>query len=162
MLPVEPSRDSTVALMIDLAGQGEALVLFVHLDIAAAGYAAGAHAAGHNGRMAGLAAADGQDALCCTSCPRCLRGWSPGEPGRPFHRARAMHNGVLSGEYDGAGVQRQEKRRCPCPSELQPSSGPQRRTGGMQQQYPGTLASIMHQRFFLGNHALVDRDRRRS
>ena len=52
-----------VALVEDLAGEGEALVLLVHLDLAAAGDAALAHAAGHDGRVGGHAAADCQDAL---------------------------------------------------------------------------------------------------
>ena len=51
-----------VAFLIGLAGQGKALVGLVHDDVAAAGDAAGAHAAGHYGRVAGHAAADGQDA----------------------------------------------------------------------------------------------------
>ena len=56
-------KGDVVALNIGAAGQGEALVLFVHLDVAAAGNAAGAHAAGHNGSVRGHAAADGEDAL---------------------------------------------------------------------------------------------------
>ena len=52
-----------VALHIGLASQLELLVLFVHLDLTAAGDAALAHAAGHNGGVRGHAAADGQDAL---------------------------------------------------------------------------------------------------
>ncbi len=39
------------------------LLSSVHLDVAAAGHAAGAHAAGHHGGVRGHAAADGQDAL---------------------------------------------------------------------------------------------------
>ena len=52
-----------VALMEGLASQFELLVLLIHLDVAAAGDAAGAHAAGHNGGVGGHAAADGEDAL---------------------------------------------------------------------------------------------------
>ena len=52
-----------VALVIGLTGQGELLVLLVHDDGAAAGDAALAHAAGHNGGVRGHAAANGQDAL---------------------------------------------------------------------------------------------------
>ena len=52
-----------VALVIGLAGQLELLVLLVHLDVAAAGDTAGAHAARNDGRVGGHAAADGQDAL---------------------------------------------------------------------------------------------------
>ena len=49
--------------MIGLASQLELLVLLVHLDGAAAGDAAGAHAAGHNGGVGGHAAPDGEDTL---------------------------------------------------------------------------------------------------
>jgi len=52
-----------VALVVDLAGELELLVLLIHLDVAAAGDAALAHAARHDGRVGGHAAADGQDAL---------------------------------------------------------------------------------------------------
>ena len=52
-----------VALAEGLAVQGELLVLLVHRDLLAAGDAAGAHAAGDDGRVAGHAAADGENAL---------------------------------------------------------------------------------------------------
>ncbi len=63
------------------------LAIFVHVDVAAAGDAAGAHAAGNNGRVGGHAAADGQDALAKPACPRCPRGWSPDGPERPSRPA---------------------------------------------------------------------------
>ena len=46
-----------------LAAEREALVLLVHVDVAAAGDTAGAHAARDDGSVRGHAAADGQDAL---------------------------------------------------------------------------------------------------
>ena len=52
-----------VALVIHAAGQLKLLVGLVHLDSAAAGDTAGAHAAGHDGGVRGHAAADGQDTL---------------------------------------------------------------------------------------------------
>ena len=52
-----------VALLVGLAVQLELLVLLVHLDGAAAGHAAGAHAPGHHGGVGGHAAPDGEDAL---------------------------------------------------------------------------------------------------
>ena len=55
--------DMPVALDEGLAGQDELLVLLVHVDLGAAGDAAGAHAAGDDRRVGGHAAADGQDAL---------------------------------------------------------------------------------------------------
>ena len=51
-----------VALLVGLAAQSEALVDLVHDDLAAAGDAAGAHASGHHGGVAGHAAPDGEDA----------------------------------------------------------------------------------------------------
>ena len=52
-----------VAFLVDLAGQLKLLVGLVHLDGAAAGDAAGAHAAGDDGGVRGHAAADGEHAL---------------------------------------------------------------------------------------------------
>ena len=52
-----------VAFLIGLAGQLEGLGFLVHLDRAAAGDAARAHAAGNDSRVGGHAAADGQNAL---------------------------------------------------------------------------------------------------
>ena len=52
-----------VALVIGLSGQLKLLVFLVHLDLAAAGDAALAHAPGHHGGVGGHAAANGQDAL---------------------------------------------------------------------------------------------------
>ena len=52
-----------VAFLIGLAGQFKGLGFLVHLDGAAAGDTAGAHAAGDNSRVRGHAAADGQNTL---------------------------------------------------------------------------------------------------
>ena len=52
-----------VALLEQLAREHELLVLLIHLDIAAAGDAAGTHAARDDCRVRGLTAADGEDAL---------------------------------------------------------------------------------------------------
>ena len=52
-----------VAFLVGLAGKLKGLGFFVHLDGAAAGNAAGAHAAGDDSRVGGHAAADGQNAL---------------------------------------------------------------------------------------------------
>ena len=49
--------------MIGLAGQGKLLIGLVHADGAAAGDAALAHTAGHNGGVRGHTTADGEDAL---------------------------------------------------------------------------------------------------
>ena len=52
-----------VALMVLLACQDKLLVLLVHSNVRTAGYTAGTHAAGNNGRMACHTAADSQDTL---------------------------------------------------------------------------------------------------
>src|SRR5699024_1932356 len=52
-----------VAFLVDLAGQLKLLVGLIHLDGAAAGDTAGAHAAGNDGSVRGHAAADGEDTL---------------------------------------------------------------------------------------------------
>ena len=62
-----------VTLVIGLASQGELLVLLIHLDGAAAGHAAAAHAAGNNRCMAGHAAAHSQNTLGCLHAFNILR-----------------------------------------------------------------------------------------
>ena len=42
-----------VAFVVGLAGKGELLVFFVHLDVAAAGNAAGTHTTCNNGSVRG-------------------------------------------------------------------------------------------------------------
>ena len=53
----------THLLAVGLARQNELLVFLVHLDLGAAGDAAAAHAASHDGSVRGHAAPDGEDAL---------------------------------------------------------------------------------------------------
>ena len=91
-----------VALVEGLAGELELLVLLIHNDVGAAGHAAGAHAAGHDGGVGGHAAADSQDALGGLHALDILgRGLQADQdhllaPGGPLL-------GVLSGEDDLAG-----------------------------------------------------------
>jgi len=56
-------QGDVVAPLDGLAGHLEPALFLVHLDLAAAGDAAGAHATGHNGGVGGHAATDGEDAL---------------------------------------------------------------------------------------------------
>ena len=51
--------------MIFFATEGKAFILFIHHDVAAAGYAAFAHTTGHNRCMGCHAASDGQNTLSC-------------------------------------------------------------------------------------------------
>ena len=55
---------NVISLVELLAAQGELLVLFIHIDVAAAGYAALAHTAGYHCCVAGHTAANRQDTLC--------------------------------------------------------------------------------------------------
>ena len=52
-----------IALGVGLACESEALVLLVHLDVSAAGNAAGSHSACNDCRMGGLTAANSEDTL---------------------------------------------------------------------------------------------------
>ena len=66
---MEPSREADL-----LAAQLKVALCVVHDDVAAAGYAAGAHAARNNRRVGGHAAANGQDALCVVHALDIFRG----------------------------------------------------------------------------------------
>ena len=80
---------------IGLAGKRELLVLFVHLDVAAAGNAAGTHSACNNGRVGGHTAADGQDTLRSLHTRRCPRERSQDGRERPS-RLLAFHASASS------------------------------------------------------------------
>ena len=54
---------NVVAFLNNVAGQLKFLGFLVHLDVAAAGYAAGAHTTGNNGGVRGHTAANGQNTL---------------------------------------------------------------------------------------------------
>ena len=54
----------TVAFVEDLSAEFEELLFFVHLDVAATGYAAGTHTASNDRRVRSLSAANGENALC--------------------------------------------------------------------------------------------------
>ena len=122
------------------------LVLLIHHDGAAAGHAAGAHAAGHDGGVRGHAAADGQDALGSLHALDILgRGLQADQdhllaPGGPLL-------GVLSGEDDlaaggaGGGGQSHE----PMAGGLLQGGGVKL---GVQQGVQSCLGSIMATAFF--------------
>ena len=141
-----------VALMVLAAGQGELLVLLIHLDVAAARDTAGAHAAGHNGRVAGHAAAHGQDALGVLHALDVLGRGLQADQDHLFTGGTLLHS-VLSGEDDlaagGAGGSSQSAGH---------GSGSLqgfRIELGMEQSVQ--LLGIQHQQgFLLGLHALVD------
>ena len=141
-----------VALVIGLASKGELLVLFVHLYFAAAGYAAGTHAARNDGRVGGLSAANGQNTLGILHALNVLgAGLKANEYYLLAHLA-LLHR-ILGGEHDlargssGAGGYGFANGLC----------GLQR--GGVKlrmQQHVQGLGVYLHQRFFFAYHAFVN------
>ena len=85
--------------MVGLSAQLEFLVFLVHLELAAAGDAAAAHAAGHDGRVGGHAAAGGQNALRGLHAFNVLRGGFQADQDHLFTPGRPLL-GVLGGEDD--------------------------------------------------------------
>ena len=147
-------RDA-VAFMIHFAGEGELLVLFVHLDVAAAGDAAGAHAARDDCRVGGLAAADGQDALRILHALDVLRGGLEADEDDLF-ALLALFDGVFSGEDDGAGSGARGSRDALADDvllvRLFQGVGVELRV----QEHIERLRIDLHESFLLGDHALVD------
>ncbi len=142
-----------VALMVLPAVQGEFLVGLVHLDGAATGYAAGAHAPGHNGRVAGHAAAHGQDTLGEVHALDVLGGGLKAHQHYLLAGLPLLHS-VLSGEDDFAAGSsgRGGQSTGHGGGSLQGS----RVKLGMQQCVK--LLGVDHQKgLFLGLHALVDK-----
>ena len=90
-----------VPFFIYFAFEGELLVRFVHLDVAAAGNAAGAHAAGNDCRVGGHAAADGEDALRVVHTLDVFGGSFQSHKDDLF-AFLALFHGVLRREYDTA------------------------------------------------------------
>ena len=87
-LPVEPSMEIQSPSWNDNVADGRRSWLPRRsCSVAAAGDAAGAHAAGNDGRVGGHAAADGQDALRMRPCPRYPPERSPDGPERPSRRS---------------------------------------------------------------------------
>ena len=140
-----------VALVVGLACQGKLLVGLVHVDGAAAGYAALTHAAGHNSRVGGHTAADGQDALSGLHALDVLgRGLQTNQnhllaPGSPLLGVLGVEHDLAAGSAGGGG-------QC-----LAHRLGGLQRLGvelGMQQGIQ--VAGVDHGHgLLLGDHALV-------
>ena len=95
----------------DAAGRGELLRLGVHFELLGAADAGLAHAAGDHGRVAGLAAAAGQDALGGDHAVQVVRvGLAPDQD----------HLLALGGQFDGAGASRRRPCRPPRPATRSP------------------------------------------
>ena len=141
-----------IAFTIGLTGQGEALVLFVHLDIAATRDAAGTHAAGHNSRMAGLTTANGEDTLAVLHAFD-IFGAGLETYQNDLFALLAMFHSIFSSEDDmasgGAGAGSDT---------LTDGLGSLQGLGvkGGMQQHIQTLGVNLHQRFFFADHAFVD------
>ena len=145
-------QGDVVALVVLAASQGEALVGLVHGDGAAAGDAAGAHAAGHNGRVAGHAAAHGEDALGILHALDVLgRGLQTDQD--HLLAGLALLHSVLSGKDDlAAGSAGRGSQSGGHGRSLLQGLGVEL---GMEQSVQ--LLGIQHQQgFLLGLHALVD------
>ena len=138
--------------MILFAGEGELLVFLVHLDVAAAGDTAGAHAARHNGSVGGLTAAHRQDALCILHALDVLGRGLKTHQNDLFARLAALGS-LFGGEHDltGSSTGGSGNTLADRHSLLQRSRVELR----MQQHVEGFCVDL-HQRFFLGDHALVD------
>ena len=92
-----------VALMEGLAAERENFLVLVDDDVAAAGNAAGAHAARNDRRVGGHTAADGEDALCIVHALDVLgRGLETDENDFLFAFVDHPVGGVFGGEYDFA------------------------------------------------------------
>ena len=144
-----------VTLLEQLAGERELLVLLVHLDIAAAGDAARTHAARDDCRVRGLTAADSKDALRELHALDVLRRGLETDKD-DLLACLAFLDGVLSREDDGtcsgAGG---------CSDTLADDVvlvcflerlGIELRV----QEHVEGLRVNLHERFLLGDHALVD------
>ena len=147
-------RDA-VAFMIHFAGEGELLVLFVHLDVAAAGDAAGAHAARDDCRVGGLAAADGQDALRIFHALDVFGGGFEADEDDLF-ALLALFDRVFRREHDGACGSARGSGDALADDvvliRLLERVGVELRV----QQHVERLGVDLHERFLLGDHAFVD------
>ena len=141
-----------VALFVHFAFEGELLVLLIHLDVAAAGDAAGAHAARDDRRVRGHAAAHGQDALRIVHAFDVFgRGLETDED--DLFALLALLDRIFRGEHNltrgsarGCGQRARDGLR------LFEGGGVELRV----QQRVERLRVDLHERFLLGDHAFVD------
>ena len=141
-----------VPFFINFALEGELLVLLVHLDVAATGDAAGAHAARDDCRVGGHAAADGEDTLCIVHALDVLgRGLQSDQD--DFLALLALCDRIFSREDDGTG-----RRAGGCGKSLCDGNGlfERRRVELRVQERVQRFGIDLHERFLLGDHSLVD------
>ena len=144
-----------VALLEQLAREHELLVLLVHLDVAAAGNAASTHAARNDCRVRGLTAADGKDTLRELHALDVLgRGLKADKD--DLLACLAFLDGVLSGKDDsacgGAGGCSDTLADDVVLVRFLERLGVELRV----QEHIEGLRVDLHERFLLGDHALVD------
>ena len=144
-----------VALFEDLAREGELLVLLVHLDVAAAGDTAGAHAARDDRRVGGLTAAHREDALCELHALDVLGGRLEADKD-DLLALLALFDGVLRREDDGARGGAGGGSDALADDVL--LIGFLQRLGVelRVQEHIERLGVDLHERFLLGDHTLVD------
>ena len=146
---------NAVALFEHFAREGELLVLLVHLDVAAAGDAAGTHAARDDRRMRRLSAADGEDALRILHAFDVLRRGLEADENDLF-AFLALFDCIFRREDDGtrgsAGRGRDALADDVFFVRFLESLGIELRV----QQHVKRLRVDLHERFLLGDHALVD------
>ena len=155
-----------VAFLIQLALEGELFVFLVHLDVAAAGDAARTHAARNDRRVRGLTAAHRKDTLRELHALDIFGGRFETDE-NDLLALLALFDGVLSREDDGTC--RRAGRSCDALADdvflvrLFERLGVELRV----KEHIERLRVDLHERFLLGDHALVDEvardlDRRRS
>lgn len=144
-----------IAFLEHLAREGELLVLLIHLDVAAAGDAAGTHAARDDCRVRGLAAAHRQDALRKLHALDVL-GRRLETDEHDLLPLLALCDGILRRENDGAC--RSAGRGSDALADDVVLVRFLERLGIelRMQQHVERLRVDLHERFLLGDHALVD------
>ena len=146
---------NAVALLKYLAGEGKLLVFLVHLDVAAAGYAAGTHSAGNNGSVRGLTAANGEYTLSILHTLDVLRrGLETNE--NNLLALLSVLNGVLGCEYDSTGGSSGRSGDTLTDNIVFVSFLKSLSVKGRMEQHVERLSVDLHESFFLADHTFVD------
>mgnify|MGYP005779409487 CR=1 FL=1 len=144
-----------VAFLEHLACEGELLVLLVHLDIAAAGDAAGAHAARNDRRVRGLTAAHRKDTLRELHALDIFGGRFETDE-NDLLALLALFDGVLSREDDGTSRRTGRSRDALADDVLLIRLFERLGIELRVKEHIERLRVDLHERFLLGDHALVD------
>ena len=148
-------KGEDVAFLEHLARKSELLVLLIHLDVAAAGDATGAHAARDDRRVRGLTAAHREDALRVLHALDILgRGLKADKD--DLLALLALFNGVLRREDDGACSGAGGSGDALAHDVVLVGSLERRGIELRVQEHVQRLRVDLHERFLLGDHALID------